>query len=75
MLYFAIFSYPSNQRKLLADIKMIILLIHIALVALKLKKYKFYPIFQVLICKLEALFAWLPHINATHMACPFNELH
>ncbi len=48
MLYFAIFSYPSNQRKLLANIKVIILLIHIVCmvkVALKLKKYNFYPTF------------------------------
>ncbi len=29
MLYFAIFRYQSNQRKLLGDIEIIILLIHI----------------------------------------------
>ncbi len=59
----------------MCDIKTIILLIHTVKVASKVKKYNFYPISQVLICKLEALFAWLPHINITHMACPFNELH
>ncbi len=59
----------------MGDINMIVLLIHIVKVALKLKKRNFHPIFKVLICKLEALFAWLPHINATHMACLFNELH
>ncbi len=41
MLYFVIFSYPSNQRKLLGHMIMIILLIHIVKVALKLKKMQF----------------------------------
>ena len=43
---------------------------HLVTIHLKIeKKCNFYPIFQVLICKLEAFFAWLPHINTTHMTC------
>ena len=47
MLYFAIFSYPSNQRKLLGDIKMIVLLIDTySLSSIKFeKKKKKYTIF------------------------------
>ena len=59
MLYFAIFNYPLNQKNdHYVD--------SYSLSSIKIEKYNFDSIFQFLLCKLEAIVAWLPHINTIH---------
>ena len=65
MLHFA-FLVSINSEEASGSHEKIILLFEIVKVVLKFKKILFLPNFPI--CKLEAAFAWLLHINAINKA-------